>query len=657
MAEMSTKKNKKRSDLINLFLGLIIVVTVNVLSQFLFARIDLTAEKRYTLTTSTKEMLTKLDDIVYFKVYLEGDFPQGAGDFKNLRDETKIMLDEFRAYAGDNIQYEFIDPNENPDSKKREAVHKQLEETHGLTRKTQTFTDDNGTDVQMDLYPWAIATYHGGETKIPLMGSNSPKPNESQLNHAVEGLEYELSNAIRKLKMSYKPKVAITLGHGEPDTLELTDLVKSLREYYQVDFVNFHGNLNAFRDTMQDSTQIVNKYNAIIIDSPDSAYSPQELFILDQFIMYGGKALFLVDPVYTSLDSLQKTGVTIGLPRPLGLEELTFRYGARMNTTLVEDLYCTKLAIPVPNQQGQFYFPPWYYSPTITPRESHPIVKNLDHIKFDFLSTVDTVATTASIQKTILLRASEKSRFLRTPARVALQTAFIQRDPRSFNKPDEPVAVLLEGKFDSYYKNKFLPDAIKNSKRIGFKDQGKETKIIVVGDGDVACNLVRQGKNGPDGKPTFQTSDLGKDRMNLLNPEIYANKTFLLNCVNYLLDDKGLLSVRSRDVTLRLLDRAKVKEHRLKWQLINTLGPVAYVIFFGFVSFWLRRRVYGRGEKVSTGLKFLIIALILAVPLWLMFMLIKHKAAFFLYIIIGFIVGMIRTIIHYITGLIRKTGK
>lgn len=569
--------------MINLFLGLIIVVLVNIISQYAFTRLDLTKEKKYTLAESTKEMLGKMDDLMYFKVYLEGDFPQGAGDFKRLRDETRIMLDEFRAYAGDKIQYEFIDPGENPDKKERENFQKELI-NKGLIPHIENFADDNGAQVRQMLFPWAIASYHGQDVLVPLMGSSAAKPNEIQLNHAVEGLEYEISNAMRKLQMHAKPKIAITIGHGEPDTLELSDLVKSLREYYDVDFVPFNGNLNAFRDTAQKSDQIYNKYKAIIIDGPDSAFTPQELFILDQFIMYGGKALLLIDPVNTSMDSLALTGMTIGLPRLLGIEELTFRYGARLNTTLVEDLYCADVAIPVEGPQKQFAQAPWYYSPTILPTENNPIVKNLDRIKFDFLSTVDTVETSAKITKTILLRASDKSRFQRTPTRMSLQMAMMERDPRSFNKPNEPVAVLLEGKFDSYFKNKFLPDTIKNSKLIGYKEQGVETKIIVVGDGDVARNPIYKGQALP----------LGLDLMNRMNRNFYANKNFLLNCMNYLLDDKGLLSVRSREVTLRLLDRGKIKDHRLKWQMRNTIIPVAIVIGFGFLQFYLRKRKYGK---------------------------------------------------------------
>jgi ABC-2 type transport system permease protein len=625
-----SKKSRKQSDLVNLFLGMLIVVIVNVLSQYAFTRVDLTAEKKYTLTDSTKSMLRKLDDIMYFKVYLEGDFPQGAGDYKRLRDETKIMLDEFRAYAGDNVQYEFSDPNDNPDPKRREEIHTQLRKK-GILKQTVNFTDDNGADVQVDLFPWATVSYQQKETNIPLAGNNNLKPNEVQLNNAVEGLEYELSNGMRKLQMKYKPKIAITQGHGEHDTLQIGDLVKSLREYYQVDYVDFYGNLNAFRDTMQAANQIVNKYNAIIIASPDSSYTPNELFILDQFIVYGGKALFLVDPVYTSMDSLAITGATIGLPRTLGLEELTFRYGARMNSTLVDDLNCANLALPAPGRQNQFISVPWYFSPTILPREAHPIVKNLDRIKFDFLSTVDTVSTTANIKKTILLRASDKSRFLRTPTRIDLRTAMIPRDPKkSFNKPNEPVAVLLEGTFESYYKNKFLPDTIKNSPLIGFKEKYRESKIIVVGDGDVAANLVRKGEPAP----------LGLDRLNLMNREIYANKTFLLNCVNYLLDDKGLLSVRSRDVTLRLLNRTHIKDHRLKWQLINTVGPVAYVIFFGLLSFWLRKRKYASGKPVELWMKIVFWILILGIPLTVLLLVTPHIGTFFLYLGIGLVAAL-----------------
>src|ERR1044071_841917 len=226
-----SKKNNKSQNLIALALGVAAVILLNVLSQYLFFRVDLTSEKRYTLAESTVQMLDSLDDVVYFEVYLEGEFPQGAGDYKRLRDETRIMLDEFRARGNDNIAYEFVDPGGNDNETERKQFQKQLADK-GMYPHPETFTDDNGVQVTQLIYPWAVARYHGREVTVPLMGSSQAAPNEEQLNHAVEGLEYEMSNAIRKLQMIVKPTIASTQGHGEPDSIEVSDFVKSLKEYY-----------------------------------------------------------------------------------------------------------------------------------------------------------------------------------------------------------------------------------------------------------------------------------------------------------------------------------------------------------------------------------------------------------------------------------------
>lgn len=594
---MNNKNKNKRSDLINLVLGLAILVLFNVLSQYFFHRFDLTAEKRYTLAETTKDMLQQLDDRVYFKVYLDGDFPQGAGDYKRLRDETRIMLDEFRAYGGDKIQYEFIDPNDDPDPEKRAKFQEQLE-SQGLLPQYPVLGDEGGTALtQQKIYPWAVATIGDKKVIIPLKHTSSAESGQEALNHDVESLEYEMSNAIRKLQMKEKAHIAITQGHGEPDTLELADLAHALREYYEVDFVNFHSNQDAFLDTMQKADQVRTKYSAVLVAGPDSTFTPYERFVLDQYIMYGGKALFLVDPVYVSVDSLAMTGHTMALPRKLGLEDMLFRYGARLNSTIVEDYYCANLVVPV-GKQNQFMSLPWYYCPTIQPREQHPIVRNLDNIKFDFLSTVDTVETSPGVKKTILIKSSDKSRFLRTPQPLDLRMGMIKRDPRSFDKPDQPVAVLLEGSFNSLFKNQILPGKLAEVSQIGYKDHSlHESKIIVIGDGDVARNPVVRDQNG------LRALKLGMDLLNRQNldaqgqPRLYANKTLLVNCMNYLCDDKGMLTLRSREVRLRLLDKVKVRDHRLKWQMINILGPVLFVIVMGFVILFLRRRRYVQGKR------------------------------------------------------------
>ncbi|GAB4145239.1 MAG: gliding motility-associated ABC transporter substrate-binding protein GldG [Bacteroidia bacterium] len=578
---MKTKSNK-RSDLINLALGIAIIALLNVLGQYLFFRVDLTAEKRYTLSESTREMLENLDDVVFFKIYLEGEFPQGAGGFKRLRDETRIMLDEFRAYAGDNIQYEFINPAENPDKKQREAFQQQLIEK-GVRQFNLEVPSEDGGMSNMPIFPGAIASYHGKEVALPLLSTRRATSPEEQLNNSVQGLEYELSNAVQKLRMKFKPRVAFIQGHGEPDSLQVAEFANALKEYYEVEYVPLFNRIGALRDTMQQADQIRNKYHAVIVASPDTAFSEQEIFLMDQFVMYGGKVLWLIDPVYMNMDTMALTGATMGMPNKLGIEELLFRYGARLNTTLVQDMYCGPIAINVapPGTPPRIDRRPWVFYPLILPEEKHPIVKNLDAIRFNYLSTVDTIETASPIRKSILLRASKASRVVNTPTRISLAMTRFQPDKRMFNKPYEPVAVLLEGSFDSYFKNKYLPEDFKKNKIIGYKEKSKPTKMIVVGDGDVCINDIKQGQPLP----------LGFDRN---SGQTFANKDFLLNCMNYLTDDKGLLSVRSREVTLRLLDRAKIKDRRLKWQMINTLVPLFIVIGFGVFSFWLRKRRYAR---------------------------------------------------------------
>lgn len=586
---MEKKTNNKQQNLATLGLVVVAIILLNVVSQFVFHRFDLTAEKRYTLAESTKEMLDSLDDVVYFEVYLEGNFPKGAGDYQHLRDETRIMLDEFRAWSNDNIQYEFVDPGENSDEKARKAFQRQLIEK-GLIPHAESNIGDDGAQVNQLLFPWAICRYHGREIPVPLLGSSS-QPSEEAVNHAIEGLEYELSNGIRKVLMNVKPKIAITQGHGEPDSLYVSDFVQGLKEYYDVTFVPFGPLLNTFRDTVQNATQIRNKYDALVMIDPDSAFTTQELFILDQFIVYGGKAMFLVDATTANMDSIQIQGTTVALPKHYGisqtepgLEDVLYSYGAGLKSELVEDVYCSQVMIPMgQGQQTQFVPRPWVYSPTILPLEKHPIVKNLDRIKFDFVGSIDTITTSAPIKKDVLIRSSDKSSIFRAPNQVMLMMAMYDRPPETFDHPYQNVAVLLEGPFNSYFKQKILPDEIVNSKEIGYVKTGKPTKIIVVADGDVALNPVRQGQAGP----------LGVDRYNRLNQSFYANKTFLLNCANYLMDDKGLLSVRSREVTLRMLDRGKIKAQRTWWQMINVGAPILSILLFGFFRMWSRKRSYG----------------------------------------------------------------
>ena len=574
---MKIKRANKKKDLIQLALSIAVVILFNFIGSFVFHRFDLTSEKRYTLSPATIELLKALDDVVYVKVYLEGEFPAG---FKRLRNETREMLDEFKAYAKDNIEYEFFDPNANPDKNQREEIYRQLFKK-GLQPTNLEVKTEEGKSEQI-IFPGAIVTYKGKELPWQLLKIQVGVSPDRQLNNSVQALEYELTNTIRKLNTIFKLSITFLEGHNELDTLHVKDISESLKEYYNVERAVLTDDVTSLstRDSTKEGIKVRNKYKAIIIAKPDSSFTEKQKFILDQFIMHGGKVLWLIDPVYTNLDSLAR-GYTMGLPNNMNLEDQLFKYGVRLNSNLILDLQ----AAPIPVNKGLVGSPPkwvkepWLFNPLVMPFSDHPIVKNLDLIKFEFVSSIDTIAT-KGIKKTILLTSSKYSRTLTAPTRIALAMVNIKPDEKRFNQPNLPVAVLLEGEFESVFKNRLAPQ-IMQSKEIDFKDKSAANKMIVVSDGDIIKNIVQRS--------TGRTFPLGYD---MTTQQTFANKTFLLNCVNYLCDDSGLLSVRAREVKLRLLDKKKITNEKLKWQLINTVVPILLIIGFGIGLNILRKRKY-----------------------------------------------------------------
>jgi ABC-2 type transport system permease protein len=512
-------------------------------------------------------MLKELDDVVFYKVYLEGEFPAG---FKRLRNETKEMLDEFRAYAGDNIQYEFIDPNANPDKKLRNDLYKILYQK-GLIPTTLSYKDEKDANTQKIIFPGCIISYKGRETSVQLLRSQSFAHPEAMINNSVKDLEYNLSNGIRKLKNTVKQVVAFSTGHGELEELAVADITKSLSEYYEVKRVKLSDKLNCLRGI-----------KALIIAKPDSAFTEKEKFVLDQFIMHGGKVLWLVESTFATMDSLNKEGETVGISHSINLEDQLFKYGVRVNTHLIQDIQGAPIPIVTGmiGNQPQTQMFPWFYFPIIFPIDKHPIVKNLNAIRLEFANSIDTVGA-QQIKKTILLRTSRFSRTINTPARIHL--AMVKQEPqeKQFNKSFLPVSVLLEGKFESVFKNR-LPPEIEQSKEIGYKQQCDTTnKMIIVADGDIIKNAYNKAKG--------TIWPLGYDRY---TKEEYGNKDFILNCVNYLCDDEGLLSVRARELKLRLLDMKKVSKEKDKWKMINTVVPILLITLLGILKVYLRKQKY-----------------------------------------------------------------
>lgn len=575
------QKHIKRFSLLQLILGVAVILSLNTIGSFFFYRLDLTSEKRYSLSPATLEMLKNLDDVVYFKVYLDGEFPAG---FKRLKNETREMLDEFRAYT-DNIQYEFIDPSAGKDKKEKDNLYKQLIES-GLNPTDLQVRNDNGMTRQI-IFPGAIVSYKNKELPIDLLTTQLGTPPEEQLNNSVQSLEYNLSNVIRKLTVIEKPKIAYITGQGELNGMYVDDILGALSEYYTVEKVNINGRLSALSSHHEgkDSSSVVigNKYKAIIVAKPDSAFTEKDKFIIDQFIMRGGNSLWMVDPVYAEMDSLQSQNQTVGITNEVNLDDLFFNYGVRMNHNLVLDMN----ALPIPvvtgriGDQPKTDFIPWYFFPVVTPSSSNPIVRNLNAIKFAFAGSLDTLET-PGVRKTILLSSSKYSKTLDAPALISLSLLRQQQDASQFTQPDQAMAVLLEGNFVSLFLNR-VPPEITDAPEIGFIDKSKTAKMIVIADGDMIKSQVQPGQSGPTVLPA------GYDRF---TRQQFGNRDFILNAMNYLCDDSGLLSVRSRELKLRVLDASRVKAEELKWKLINTLIPVLIIMVFGLVHFLYRRYRY-----------------------------------------------------------------
>ena len=480
------------------------------------------------------------------------------------------MLDEFRAYSNENIEYEFINPSANPDKKQQNEVYKQLF-NKGLQPFNVEDKTESGTTQQL-VWPGAIVSYKGREMPWQLLKTQLGEAPEAQLNNSVQALEYEFASCIRNLSIAVRPTIGFLDGHDELDTLSVKDISESLGKFYKIKRVKINEQLKG-----------LSGLSALIIAKPDSAFTEKDKFIIDQFVMKGGKILWAIDPLYTSIDSLRKNGGTLAVPYDLKLEDMFFKYGVRLNPNLVFDMQASAIPInkALRGQQARLELMPWILSPLITPTGNHPIVKNLDLIKFDYVSSIDTVAA-QGIKKTILLRTSKYSKIINSPVRIDLRMVNMQPDETQFMDSYQPVAVLLEGEFESVFKNRMAPNIV-NDSAIGFKDQGVNNKMIIISDGDIIQNDYQYS--------TGKAFPLGFDKY---TNRTYGNKNFILNCINYLCDDSGLISVRSRELTLRLLDKKKLKNERVKWQLINTLLPLFIILFFGIINDRIRKRRYTR---------------------------------------------------------------
>ncbi len=557
----------KKSNLKTLLLTAALLLVANGIGNQFFHRFDLTKDNRYTLSPTSINIIKEIKDPLIIDVFLKGEF---TGEFKKLQTETQHLLEEFKA-ENPNVIFQFINPLE--DEEQRDATLQSFIE-RGLTPVSVT-VNNKGQQTQEVVFPWAVATCGDRSVKVPLLKNMMGASTAEKVVSSVQHLEYAFANAINTVAKAKQKKVVILNGNGELEDRYIADFIRSVKDNYYIGPFT----LDSVAKSPNETLKYLKKYDLAVIAKPTETFTDEEKQVLDQFIINGGKTLWLVDPVNMEMDSLyNETGASLAFPRDLGLNDMFFKYGIRLRSDLIFDLQNTPIALATGEQGSatQYTQYPWFYSPMIYPSLNNPIVSNLDGIKFEFASPIEPLGN--NIKKTALLHSSQYSKLMGTPAQVTLNMVSLRPEPKDFvGKGNFPVAVLLEGQFHSMYENRVL--AFKDTT---FKNTGKRNKMIVISDGDVIKNQL--DKNA-------QPLELGYDKW---TKNLYANKEFMMNCVNYLLDDNGLINIRSKEVDLPILDKEKVYDSYTYLQVVTVAVPIVILLLFGVVFTILRKRKYSR---------------------------------------------------------------
>jgi ABC-2 type transport system permease protein len=567
------RKALRRKHLIQLGLTLVLVVVVSLLAEIKFFRIDLTTEKKHTLSQPSRRMLGELEDVIYVKVYLDGELP---AEFVNFRKAIRELMDEFRAYGGEKLQYEFVNLYDEADESLRNRIIGELYDRGLNVTNIQVRDSEGGSSTRM-IFPGAIIAYGPFELPVNLLKNNPTLSHELNLNNSIQTLEYEFARAIHSLTMEEVPRIAFIEGHGELDSLQTHSLMDELKNFFQVDRGYISGNVEALLN-----------YQALIIASPQHPFSEADKFAIDQYIMKGGKVLFFLDPVHPFADSLS-AGTTVALANQVGLEDLLFKYGVRINYNLVADLQCNYVPVntaPV-GEQARFTMMPWVYNPLLAGPVTHPITRGLNYVKSQFASSMDTLSgNSGQVKKTVLLATSQSSRKRDVPLYISMEEVTVQPDPALYNESYLPIGVLLEGNFESFYLNYPVPEGVVPSDW-NLIPHGEASSVFVLTDGDIAANEVQYEQGA------FIAQPLGYDKY---TQQTFGNREFIMNVVNYMTDETGLMELRSREFKLRLLNKEQIaqKSQLLKWKLINTLLPLLLVLIAGLAIQLVRRRRYAR---------------------------------------------------------------
>ncbi|MFM8837086.1 MAG: gliding motility-associated ABC transporter substrate-binding protein GldG [Bacteroidota bacterium] len=547
------------------------LILINVLASFQNWRLDLTAEQRYSLHPNTRALMAGLKDVVFVRVYLEGDFPPG---FRKLRNTTEDLLRQMRRESGGKLEFEFTDPSAQADRQSTNELFEQLYKQGLQPTDLQVRGEDNSMSRQV-IWPGAMVYYRGQEKSANFLLGGSPGATPMQiLNASEENLEFALVDAIDKIVRMKKPKIAFTEGHGELEPAMVSDIAKTLSEHY-----------SATRYDLNRVEAVPEDVDMLVIAKPSAYFSDWTRYKLDHFVMRGGRILWCLEGVGASMDSMGQENAFMAMPVESGLEDLLFRYGIRVNANLIQDFRAAPIPVVYGSMGGQPQTKlfPWYYFPLVLGDGQHPLSRNLDPILLRFVSSIDTV-TAPGIRKEVLLASSDRSRSLASPLRVHLGTATEALEESQFQNKRTPVAVLLEGTFHSAYRkrvlNEFAQKAV-DSLQMPKKDSINNGRMIVVADGDLLRNEVRVS--------TGEIYPLGLDRF---TGQQYGNRNFALNAVAYLLEDRSTIELRARRISLRLLNAKRVKEEKLFWQVMNLGLPLLLLLAYGGLRYYRRKRAY-----------------------------------------------------------------
>tara|TARA_R110002020_G_scaffold373148_1_gene584590 strand:- start:531 stop:2123 length:1593 start_codon:yes stop_codon:yes gene_type:complete len=528
---------------------------------------DLTQDKRYTLSETSKEIIAKADKNIIIDVFLEGDFPS---EFRKLQIETRQLLEEYEA-QNQNIKFAFVNPV--PEGGNAEQIAQSFNQRGMRPERVQL--RENGKVSEELVFPWATASYNGKTVRVPLLKKNLGASTEELISRSTQNLEYAFSDAFYKLINPKSKRVAVLKGNDEVQDRYIADFFSTLREsYYIAPFP-----LDSMQTAPETTLKALQSFDLIVAAKPKRPFTDSQKYALDQFVMNGGKSLWLLDMVAMESDSLYTNqGMTVAIPRNLNLNDMFFKYGIRINPVLTEDLYAAPIVLASgEGSESQYSQLPWFYYPLVTSQENHPINANLDNpVRFKYANQIDLLDN--NIQKTVLLQSSQLSKIEGVPKPISLEEVSLEPKPEDYAAGPQALSVLLEGVFTSAFQNRIKPTSTKN---LPFTDRSKKsTKMIVVADGDLIENDLDQ-----QGRPL----ELGFDKFTFKQ---YSNKEFLLNAVNYLLDDSGLINIRSKDISLPALDIQKTTNKRSLWQALTLGLPLVFLGLFGILFIYFRKRAY-----------------------------------------------------------------